>query len=212
MIGVLVGLLAGAAMVRLLLRATAPLLSSQPLLRTNHRGAQLPGSTGVLVPLAALLASGLMALGSLYPSAGGRAEVLLVTLGFAALGFFDDVAGGPGVRGLRGHLRAMARGRLTTGGVKFLGGIALALIVARSIDGPVGPLRLLADGAVVALSANLANALDLAPGRALKVACVAYLPLAAVAGAGPGGLALAPVAGAAFGLLPDDLGERLMLG
>jgi hypothetical protein len=66
---------------------------------------------------------------------------------------------------------------------------------------------LLAGGAVVAGSANLANLLDLRPGRALKAT------LLAAPWTGPAGWPVgAAAAGAAAGLLPDDLAERTMLG
>ena len=64
----------------------------------------------------------------------------------------------------------------------------------------------------MALAANLGNLFDRAPGRTIKVGLLAYLPIALAAGTGPVGLALVPVVGAAVGLLPADLGERLMLG
>ena len=45
-----------------------------------------------------------------------------------------------------------------------------------------------------------------------KVALLAWLPLALIAGTGPVGVAVAPVIGAAAGMLPDDLREKSMLG
>jgi UDP-GlcNAc:undecaprenyl-phosphate GlcNAc-1-phosphate transferase len=143
----------------------------------------------------------------------GPARVLVATavLGFAGLGFVDDVLGGNAERGWRAHLRALAAGRLSAGGFKLVGGGALALALA-SATGPDGVGRLLVDGALVALAANLGNAFDRAPGRTIKVTVAAWLPLALVAGNGPVGIALAPAVGAALGLLPEDLGERLMLG
>ena len=71
---------------------------------------------------------------------------------------------------------------------------------------------MLADAALVALAANLGNLLDRAPGRTIKVALLAYVPVALAAGTSPVGLALAPVLGAGAGLLRADLRERLMLG
>lgn len=73
-------------------------------------------------------------------------------------------------------------------------------------------LRLLLDAALVALAANTANLLDRAPGRLLKVAIVAYVPVTVALGTAPAGPALAVVLGAAAGLAAEDLGERLMLG
>ncbi|HVM40960.1 MAG TPA: hypothetical protein VM618_09320, partial [Acidimicrobiia bacterium] len=100
---------------------------------------------------------------------------------------------------------------LTTGGLKLAGGGLLALaLAAPTADGDLR--RLLVDGALIALAANLANLFDRAPGRVIKVGVLAWLPLAIGAGTGVVGVALAPLMGAVVGLLPDDLGERLMLG
>ena len=65
---------------------------------------------------------------------------------------------------------------------------------------------------LIALAANLGNLLDRAPGRTIKFGLVAYVPIAIVLGTAPIGVAIAPVMGAALGLLGDDLRERLMLG
>jgi UDP-N-acetylmuramyl pentapeptide phosphotransferase/UDP-N-acetylglucosamine-1-phosphate transferase len=46
----------------------------------------------------------------------------------------------------------------------------------------------------------------------MKISLVAYVPIAIVAGAGPVGIAVAPLMGATLGLLSEDLRERLMLG
>ena len=63
---------------------------------------------------------------------------------------------------------------------------------------------------LVAGSANLMNLFDLRPGRAIKVSLLAS---AALALRGPGArAAVAAPAGAAVALLPEDLGERAMLG
>jgi UDP-N-acetylmuramyl pentapeptide phosphotransferase/UDP-N-acetylglucosamine-1-phosphate transferase len=71
---------------------------------------------------------------------------------------------------------------------------------------------LLVDGVLIALAANLGNLLDRAPGRTIKASLVMYVPLAFVLGQSAIGVAIAPVMGAAFGLLGDDLRERVMLG
>jgi len=72
--------------------------------------------------------------------------------------------------------------------------------------------RLLTDAVLIALAANLANLLDRAPGRAVKVGLLAWIPIALVARGDPVGIAIAPVIGAFCGLLGDDLRERVMLG
>jgi hypothetical protein len=61
---------------------------------------------------------------------------------------------------------------------------------------------------LVAGTANLVNLLDLRPGRAGKAAVLAT---AATLGGPAGGLVAGPL-GASLAVLPEDLGERIMLG
>jgi UDP-GlcNAc:undecaprenyl-phosphate/decaprenyl-phosphate GlcNAc-1-phosphate transferase len=214
---VILGLATGFLVARLLWLASAGLFGSVVLQRPNHRSHYLPTGAGVLLAVALALVEGGRALaaaagvGSVEGPGVARVLVLLAVFGFAGLGFVDDVLGGDAERGWRAHLRALAAGRLSAGGFKLIGGGFLALALA-SASGSAGLGRLAADGALIALAANLGNAFDRAPGRTIKVSVVAWVPLALVSGNGSVGVALAPAMGAALGLLPDDLGERLMLG
>src|SRR5699024_8712013 len=92
--------------------------------------------------------------------------------------------GRPVSKGLRGHLGALRRGRLTTGALKAAGIPLLALAGAAASPAPRGGAMVLADAALTAGCANLANLLDLRPGRALKVILPAAALLAAPAAAG----------------------------
>ena len=141
-----------------------------------------------------------------------RPLVLFACVGFALLGLIDDVLGTEDERGFRGHVRALASGRLTTGVCKIVGGAAIALVLVGTAGGLVSGKRLLADAVLIALAANLVNLLDRAPGRAIKVALCGWIPIALVARSDAVGIAIAPVVGAFAGLLGDDMRERLMLG
>ena len=219
---VVLGLATGFLAAQLIWRMSAGLFTSVVLQRPNYRSHYLPTGAGVVLALAVATVEGGRAVAAAagigdVPGPGVARTVILAGLfGFGALGFVDDVLGGDAERGWRAHLRALAAGRLSAGGVKLLGGGVLALMLASAAgstaSGGGGALRLAADGALIALAANLGNAFDRAPGRTIKVSLVAWVPLALAAGAGAAGVALAPVIGAALGLLPEDLGERLMLG
>ena len=160
---------------------------------------------------------------SAYPPA-------IAGLGGVAFGVLDDLRGSGKRRGLRGHLGALAHGEVTTGTVKLAGLAATGLGAALLEGGAAADVAV--NAGLIAGGANLLNLFDLRPGRAIKVAALAAGLIAggsALAGgaASPGldnhgaarargrlaGLrAVAAPAGAALALLPEDLGERAMLG
>ncbi|MFC4616916.1 hypothetical protein ACFO3K_19480 [Cellulomonas algicola] len=186
--------------------------------RTNHRGEPVSMLEGPAVA-AGLLAGGIVG----APSARAAVALTVATGAGAAFGVIDDLTEDTEVRrkGLRGHLGALSRGELTTGGLKVLG-IGAASLVAAAVATPVrdasGARRSAAgwavdvavSGALVAASANLLNLLDLRPGRALKAASLVAAPLAVAGGAGAG--AAAGVLGTAGAAGEQDLAEHDMLG
>ena len=170
--------------------------------RTNHRGETVTLLEG---PAAALgLAAGAL-LARRWP-ARLRAAAALAALGAGGFGVLDDLSGSAGDRGLRGHLTALRAGRITTGSLK-IAGLAATGWAASRVAGHRG-VDAMVSGGVVAGMANLANLLDLRPGRCLKLALL-HAPALALS---PGAALLAPPVGAATALLRDDLGERSMLG
>ena len=183
--------------------------------RTNVRGEEVPVAVGVILPVVLLAAGAVLVLLGATEVLRVPDEALAVSVvaaaGFGLLGLFDDLAGDRDAQGFRGHLLALRSGRLTTGAVKLFGGGALAVMVAA----PTARERLwvlLADAALIALAANLANLFDRAPGRLAKVSLIAAVPIAAVAGVDPNMAGPMVVLGALLALLGPDLRERLMLG
>lgn len=213
---VLLGVAAGFLATRLVLRTGRELASAPLLTRVNYRGRPVQTASGLFLVLGVLVVEagratlGAFGIGDPPGLNPARPLLLFAVLGFGLLGLCDDVLGNDD-RGFRGHLLALRHGRLTTGTVKLVGGGAIALIVAAA-PGFVTGKRLVADALLVALAANLGNLLDRAPGRAIKAALAAWAPVAVLAGTGPVGVALAPVIGAALGVLREDLRERSMLG
>jgi len=195
----------------------------EPLARTNFRGHEVSLAGGIGLAAGAGVAAAV---------AGGPvgAAAAIAGLGAGAVGAYDDIVGArpghTGAKGFRGHLAALRAGRVTTGLVKIAGigaaGLAAAALLehrrARGFGAaePAGRPSFtggLADvavsGALIAGTANLFNLFDLRPGRALKVGLLVGAPLAV---AGPGAPVAAAATGAAAAALPDDLGERTMLG
>jgi UDP-N-acetylmuramyl pentapeptide phosphotransferase/UDP-N-acetylglucosamine-1-phosphate transferase len=177
--------------------------------RTNHRGEPVTLLEGPAVAAAGVMA----ALAAPGLPGRSRAALAAAAAGAGALGGYDDIAGSGDKRGFRGHLGALAHGEITTGAVK-LGGIGATGVAAAVLTG--GPaVDVAVNAALVAGAANLLNLFDLRPGRAIKVALAAGLPIGFTQLTRPGAArpcAVAVPIGAAAALLPEDLGERAMLG
>jgi UDP-N-acetylmuramyl pentapeptide phosphotransferase/UDP-N-acetylglucosamine-1-phosphate transferase len=196
-------------------------LARSSLARVNYRQREVVAGLGLLLPIGLLAwAAPLAVAARADPLRAGRAgllapsglAVVVAGLAFLVLGLVDDLVEDPaGSRGFRGHLRALGSGRLTGGGIKLLGG-ALAGLLAASLATPEDrpTWAVLLGGVVVASAANLANLLDLRPGRCAKV----FLPLWLVGCLldPGGGTWSAGLAGAALAALPFDLREEGMLG
>lgn len=209
---------------RLLLAGSAARLAYVALTRTqpggektwtriNHRGEPVTLLEGPAVTIAA--ATAVIAVPGL--DVRERLALGLAGAGAGAFGCYDDLAESGDRRGFRGHLGALARGEVTTGAIKLVGigvaGLAASLLLDRGDSGSRPAARAIdvaIDGGLIAGSANLMNLFDLRPGRAIKVSLLAS---AALALRGPKArAAVAAPVGAAAALLPEDLGERAMLG
>lgn len=177
--------------------------------RTNHAGATVSLLEGpALIAGAAGSALGAGSVG-LDPT-----PALIAVVGPGVAGLADDQARDGANKGLRGHLGALRRGTITTGAIKIAVLGASGLLAAdrlRPAD-TQGAARLTAailGGGVIAGSANLANLLDLRPGRTLKAAGIAGVLL----GIRPGRtLPAAAALGVSGALIREDLAGRTMLG
>lgn len=190
--------------------------------RENWGGVEVPFPGGLVAVAAALVALGPLALvDELGPDllAPGLGRALVFVLGVALLGLVDDLLGerlgrrgeaGKAPRGLRGHGRAALGGGPSTGALKAVGTVGLALYALSGLG--LGTARYLLSVGVLVLCTHVFNLLDLRPGRAAK----AFVLLGA--GLLVGTLDAAPLE--ALGLLvgpilvlaPYDLRERVMLG
>ena len=189
-------------------------LAAGPLARENYRGRLIAAPLGLVVVLAALAALGPLALvqqlsqRTLLPADVGWVSVFV--LGVALLGLVDDAFAGS-ARGWRGNLAALRSGRLDTGALKAVGTLVLALVVLHGRAG--GGERFLLSVAVLTLSTNAFNLIDLRPGRAVKALVLLGVGLTVAAGGAAGALwAIGPYAGPVLVVGVYDLRERGMLG
>ena len=153
--------------------------------RTNFHGVTVSLRGGVAMAGAAVASAAVASALRDQPRAalGG----VVASLGGGLAGYIDDVDqgahdGGKVAKGLKGHLGALAHGQVTTGVIKIAGIGASALAAsalvgskATSMGGKVADLAL--NTVLIAGAANLANLLDLRPGRALKATVLVAAPL-----------------------------------
>jgi UDP-GlcNAc:undecaprenyl-phosphate GlcNAc-1-phosphate transferase len=216
---VLAAFAAGLVVGLVVLAASRRLLASPVLRRRNHRGDEIPTAGGLVAVMAVLVVAAAWSLLEALAdervidgSAESRRLALLAFAGFALLGLVDDVLGsGDDGRGFKGHLGAIAHGRLTTGGMKLVGGLALAAVVCAPRR-PDGFRQLVVDTLLVALAANLGNLLDRAPGRTLKAGLLFWVVLVVASQVDTDLLGVSAAVGAVAALLVADLREQLMLG
>lgn len=160
--------------------------------RTNFHGATVSLRGGVAMAGASVASAAVASALSDQPRAalGG----VVASLGGGLAGYIDDVDqgahdGGKVAKGLKGHLGALAHGQVTTGVIKIAGIGASALAAsalvgskATSVGAKAADLAL--NTVLIAGTANLANLLDLRPGRALKATVLVAAPLSYLSCAG----------------------------
>lgn len=153
--------------------------------RTNFHGVTVSLRGGLAMAGASVASAAVASALSDQPRAalGG----VVASLGGGLAGYIDDVDqgahdGGKVAKGLKGHLGALAHGQVTTGVIKIAGIGASALAAsalvgskATSVGGKLADLAL--NTVLIAGTANLANLLDLRPGRALKATVLVAAPL-----------------------------------
>lgn len=151
---------------RFALPSVVKIITGAGFVRPNFRGDQIPVGVGLLFFLAVLLPAGLLILWRPGVYGTGGLMYLLALGTMTLLGLVDDVFGSRADSGLKGHLRKMFQGELTTGGLKLLTGGLMALVVSVTLSR--GWQELAMNTLVIALSINAVNLLDLRPGRAGK--------------------------------------------
>ena len=182
-----------------------PKEQQEPFARTNFRGEPVTLLEGPVTVAAALV--GVLA----DTDAPGRVRAAAAVAGAVsgAVGAYDDLLGTAQAKLPRSSERpAPGRGdqrRSEDRGRRCCRAGSTALLPRRS-SGLDRVVDVIADGALIAGTANVVNLLDLRPGRAAKAVIALSVPV--VPFRGPG----AAVAGATAAAAPSDLAGRSMLG
>ena len=140
------------------------------------------------------------------------AVALMAAAAMFLAGLWDDLRGDERPRGFGGHLAAARTGALTGGIVKLVTGVVVSLTTIVALRGwEIPPIAdWLLSALPLALSANLINLFDRAPGRALKVFLAVALPLTLLVPSFA--LVAAGTLGGALAVLDFDLKAEGMLG
>lgn len=188
-------------------------MRSESFMKVNYAGKQIPGYAGIVfIPVLLVMYIACAFLPFCRNLHADWTRFFALVSGMCLLGLIDDVFGTPGEKGFRGHLKSLIRGKMTTGALKAIGGLALSIAVLFPYSSP--RWEVVVNGSITALSANLFNLLDMRPGRAIKVyfplfGLVLFLLIKSRSGiicpfCAAGGVVLA--------LFPGDLRESHMLG
>ena len=172
--------------------------------RENFRGDRIPTGYGFVL---------VMAIVPFWPFrlSFGFGEFFGLVLGFGILGLIDDIFGTREAGGFKGHLRLLAKGKVSTGLIKALGGGILALVIGLMLADFNWAIGIL-NGLVISLSANTLNLVDLRPGRAVSCWWLGVLALGLTHHAGSVVNVLLPVFIPALWLSVLDRSAKVMLG
>lgn len=205
---VLVGLALGGVLELILLYLLMPMLIEVGAVRKNYLGVDIPVSVGISLPMVMIMVFSLFKLLSWF-----EVNYLVFLLGIMTiclLGFIDDMLGQRDTLGFKGHFGQLFRGKLTTGGLKALGGGLIAFFLAIFLSATW--YEIILNTFIIALCTNMLNLLDLRPGRAGKGFLVFLLIIIALAQGKIDWVLLAPILGALLAYLPYDLKAAVMMG
>jgi UDP-GlcNAc:undecaprenyl-phosphate GlcNAc-1-phosphate transferase len=188
-------------------------LADNGFTRENYRDRRLPFPAGFAIVAAVAIA--LVPLGALRELSNAKvfypeiSTIAIYALGVAFLGFADDMLSGP-ARGWRGHAAAALDGTFSTGALKAVGALGFAMFALSGRGLSDG--RYLLEVALLVLTTNLFNLLDLRPGRSVKALVIlgAGLTLGAMNTRPLGALGLFLAPALVVGIY--DLREQAMLG
>jgi hypothetical protein len=199
---------AGAVIEGMVLFLLIDMLKEAGAVRKNFQGIDIPVGTGLSFPMTVMLIFIGYALFSWYDNSYHLFILGLMSISF--LGFIDDMLGQRDTLGFKGHIGSLLHGKLTTGGLKALGGGMIALFLA--LFASTGWINIIVNTIIMALFTNMLNLLDLRPGRAVKGFLFFLLVIVLLAGGKINWLLVSPLIGGVLYYFRFDLKALTMMG
>ena len=126
------------------------------------------------------------------------------------VGLIDDLIGNRDTLGLKGHIKSLLKGRLTTGGLKAVIGGLISLLIGSLFSFDI--IEIIVNALIIALFTNLINLLDLRPGRAIKGFLLISVLFIAIGLSGEIRVILISSVAYAIAYLPQDIKAKSMMG
>lgn len=202
------GTVAGALLEGLVIFFLVGMLTQTGAVRKNFQGNDIPVSMGLSFPVVVMMVFLIYGLLQWYDDSYHLYILALMAVSF--LGFIDDMLGQRDTLGFKGHFGALSRGRLTTGGLKAMGGGLVSLFIAFFVSD--GWANIIINTLILALFTNMLNLLDLRPGRAVKGFIFFAVVIILMAEGNVDWLLVGPLAGVVLWYFRYDLTARVMMG
>ncbi len=209
----ILALLAGFVLEAVVLYFLLNMLKDAGAVRQNYLGKEIPVSAGISFPLVTLTAYLIYGLCGQYEL--GFHVFLVGIMAISFLGFIDDMLGKRDIMGFKGHFKALFKGRLTTGGLKALGGGVIAFYLALTnptVISSISAGEIILDTLLIALFTNMLNLLDLRPGRAVKGFFLFWVMIVIIGMGKIDWMLMAPLTGAVLYYFWIDLKAGAMMG
>lgn len=186
------------------------MLKDNNCLCINYKNEEIPSSMGLLFIIVQTITLSLM---NLFIAEDLRHYVLIYLVAFILIGLvglLDDLVGDKNVKGFKGHIKSLLKGKLTTGGLKASVGFLVALIISLYISNSI--IETIINTLLISLFTNLINLFDLRPGRASKVFILVSIILLITSWYNDLSILLFSFFGILFRYLPIDLKANAMMG
>lgn len=134
--------------------------------------------------------------------------ITIVLIGL--IGMIDDFIGETDIKGFKGHIKALFKGKLTTGGLKAVVGLLLAILFSTYTS--QNYIEMIVNVFLITLFTNIINLFDLRPGRAGKVFLLLSLVLIVTSFAKNYNFIIYSAIGIMMVYIRYDLKARAMMG